>query len=162
MKLESLDDVLETELKDLYSAEKQLVKALPDIVEAASSSDLKEAVEEHLEETRGHVTRLEEAFKAIGVTPATEHCDGMEGLIREGSEVAEASGDADARDAALIGAAQRVEHYEIAAYGTARAIAKQLGHTDAARLLGETLDEESAADEKLTKIATSSMSTTTR
>ena len=86
----------------------------------------------------------------------------MEGLISEGSEVAEASGDADARDAALIGAAQRVEHYEIAAYGTARAIAKQLGHTDAARLLGETLDEESAADEKLTKIATSSMSTATK
>ena len=147
--------MLEAELKDLYSAEKQLVEALPDIAEAASSSDLKDAVAEHLEETRGHVRRLEQVFEAIGMTPKAEHCDGMEGLISEGSEVAEMKGDADARDAALIGAAQRVEHYEIAAYGTARTIAKQLGHDDAARLLSETLDEESAADEKLTKIAES-------
>ena len=155
MELKTLDDVLEAELKDLYSAEKQLVEALPDIAEAASSSDLKDAVAEHLEETRGHVRRLEQVFEAIGMTPKAEHCDGMEGLISEGSEVAEMKGDADARDAALIGAAQRVEHYEIAAYGTARTIAKQLGHDDAARLLSETLDEESAADEKLTKIAES-------
>jgi ferritin-like metal-binding protein YciE len=155
MELKTLDDVLEAELKDLLSAEKQLVEALPDIAEAASSDKLKEAVNEHLEETRGHVRRLEQVFEAIGMTPEAEHCDGMEGLISEGSEVAEMKGDGDARDAALIGAAQRVEHYEIAAYGTARTIAKQLGHDDAARLLSETLDEESAADEKLTKIAES-------
>jgi ferritin-like metal-binding protein YciE len=155
MKLESLADVFEAELRDLYSAEKQLVEALPDIAEAASSDALKDAVNEHLEETRGHVRRLEQVFEAIGVKPQAEHCDGMEGLISEGSEVAEMEGDGDARDAALIGAAQRVEHYEIAAYGTARTLAKQLGHDDAAKLLSETLDEESAADEKLTKIAES-------
>jgi ferritin-like metal-binding protein YciE len=153
MELKSLDDVLEAELKDLYSAEKQLVEALPDIAEAATSKDLKEAVKEHLDETRGHVKRLEEVFEAIGIKPESEHCDGMEGLISEGSEVAEADGDGDARDAALIGAAQRVEHYEIAAYGTARSIARQLGHTEAVKLLEQTLDEESAADEKLTEIA---------
>jgi ferritin-like metal-binding protein YciE len=155
MELKTLDDVLEAELKDLLSAEKQLVEALPDIAEAASSDALKDAVNEHLEETRGHVRRLEQVFEAIGVKPQAEHCDGMEGLISEGSEVAEMEGDGDARDAALIGAAQRVEHYEIAAYGTARTLAKQLGHDDAAKLLSETLDEESAADEKLTKIAES-------
>jgi ferritin-like metal-binding protein YciE len=153
MELKSLDDVLEEELKDLYSAEKQLVEALPDIAEAASSKELQNAISEHLEETRGHVKRLEEVFQAIGIEPESEHCDGMEGLISEGSEVAEADGDGDARDAALIGAAQRVEHYEIAAYGTARSLAQQLGHKDAVKLLNETLDEESAADEKLTKIA---------
>ena len=155
MKLESLDDVLEAELKDLYSAEKQLVEALPSIANAATSAELKSAIREHLEETRGHVRRLEEAFQAIGVEPESDHCDGMEGLISEGSEIAEADGNGDARDAALIAAAQRVEHYEIAAYGTARTIASQLGHDDAAKLLGETLDEESAADEKLTEIASS-------
>jgi ferritin-like metal-binding protein YciE len=156
MELNSLDDVLEAELKDLYSAERQLVVALPEIAEAASSKELTDAVNEHLEETRGHVKRLEEVFEAIGIEAESEHCDGMEGLISEGGEVAKATGDGDARDAALIGAAQRVEHYEIAAYGTARTIAKQLGHTEAAKLLGQTLDEESAADEKLTKIAESS------
>ena len=162
MELNSLNDVLEEELKDLYSAEKQLVEALPDIVEAASNKELQDAISEHLEETRGHVKRLEEVFQAIGIQPESEHCDGMEGLISEGSEVAEADGDGDARDAALIGAAQRVEHYEIAAYGTARSLAQQLGHTDAAKLLNETLDEESAADEKLTKIAEKSVNKAAR
>jgi ferritin-like metal-binding protein YciE len=162
MELKTLDDVLEAELKDLLSAEKQLVEALPDIAEAATSKELKEAVNEHLEETRGHVKRLEEVFEAIGIEAESEHCDGMEGLISEGSEVAEAKGDGDARDAALIGAAQRVEHYEIAAYGTARSIARQLGHTDAANLLGQTLEEESAADEKLTKIAEASVNSAAR
>jgi ferritin-like metal-binding protein YciE len=157
MELKTLDDVLEAELKDLYSAEKQLVKALSDIAKAATSKDLKEAVSEHLDETRVHVKRLEDVFEAVGIKPESEHCDGMEGLISEGSEVAEAKGNGDARDAALIGAAQRVEHYEIAAYGTARALARQLGHTDAAKLLDQTLDEESAADEKLTRIAEGSV-----
>jgi ferritin-like metal-binding protein YciE len=119
-------------------------------------------VTEHLDETRGHVARLEEVFHAIGIKPESEHCDGMEGLISEGSEIAEAKGDGDARDAALIGAAQRVEHYEIAAYGTARALARQLGHTDAAKLLDQTLDEESAADEKLTQIAEASVNSAAR
>jgi ferritin-like metal-binding protein YciE len=162
MELKSLDDVLEAELKDLYSAEKQLVDALPDIANAASSKDLKDAVNEHLEQTRGHAKRLEQVFEAIGVEPESEHCDGMEGLISEGSEVAEATGDGDARDAALIGAAQRVEHYEIAAYGTARTLAKQLGHTEAAKLLDKTLEEESAADEKPTQIAEKSVNPAAR
>jgi ferritin-like metal-binding protein YciE len=162
MELKTLADVLEAELKDLYSAEKQLVEALPDIVEAASSDKLKDAVSEHLEETRGHVRRLEQVFEEIGVKAEPEHCDGMEGLISEGSEIAEMKGDGDARDAALIGAAQRVEHYEIAAYGTARALAEQLGHTGAAKLLSETLDEEGAADEKLTSIAKTITAAATR
>ena len=154
MELKTLDDVLEAELKDLYSAEKQLVEALPDIAEAASSDKLKDAVNEHLEETRGHVRRLEQVFEAIGVKPQAEHCDGMEGLISEGSEVAEMKGDGDARDAALIGAAQRVEHYEIAAYGTVRTLAEQLDYTDARRMFDDTLDEEASADRRLTKLAT--------
>jgi ferritin-like metal-binding protein YciE len=149
--------VFEAELKDLYSAEQQLVEALPSIASAATSKDLTTAIQAHLEETRGHVKRLEEVFSSVGITAESEHCDGMEGLISEGSEVAEADGDGDARDAALIGAAQRVEHYEIAAYGTARTLAQQLGHTEAADLLAQTLDEESAADEKLTEIATGSV-----
>jgi ferritin-like metal-binding protein YciE len=157
MKLESLSDVFETELNDLYSAEKQLVDALPSMASAASSDELTEAIEEHLEETRGHVRRLEEAFKSAGLDIKSEKCEAMEGLIKEGSEVAEADGDGDARDAAIIGAAQRVEHYEIAAYGTARTLARQLGHGDAAELLSETLDEESAADQKLTDIALGSV-----
>jgi ferritin-like metal-binding protein YciE len=162
MELKSLDDVFEAELKDLLSAEKQLVEALPEIAGAASSKDLAEAVNEHLEETRGHVKRLEQVFDEIGVPADSEHCEGMEGLISEGSEVAGAEGDGAARDAAIIGAAQRVEHYEIAAYGTARTLAKQLGHDRAAKLLSETLDEESAADEKLTRIAESSVNTAAR
>jgi ferritin-like metal-binding protein YciE len=157
MKLNSLEDVFESELKDLYSAEQQLVEALPSIASAATSKELTTAIESHLRETRGHVQRLEEVFESVGMKVESEHCDGMEGLISEGSAIAEAEGDGDARDAALIGAAQRVEHYEIAAYGTARTLAQQLGHGEAAELLSQTLDEESAADEKLTEIATSSV-----
>jgi len=159
IKLESLDDVLEAELKDLYSAEQQLVEALPTIAQAASSAQLKDAVNQHLEESKQHVSRLEEVFTSIGLTAEEEHCDGMEGLISEGAEMANAEGDGAARDAALIGAAQRVEHYEIAAYGTARTLAEQLGYDDAADLLNTTLGEESAADEKLTMIATQSVNT---
>jgi ferritin-like metal-binding protein YciE len=155
MKFESLDDVFEAELHDLLSAEKQLVKALPSIADAASSNDLKTAVKEHLSQTEGHVTRLEKVFGSIDKTPKSEHCDGMEGLLKEGAEVAEADGDKAARDAAIIGAAQRVEHYEIAAYGTARALAEQLGHDEAVTLLTQTLDEESEADRKLTEVAKS-------
>jgi len=159
MEFESLADVFEAELRDLYSAEQQLVNALPGIVTAATSKELASALESHLDETRGHVSRLEQVFESVGLQAEAEHCDGMEGLIKEGSEVAEADGDGDARDAALIGAAQRVEHYEIAAYGTVRTLADQLGHTAAVGLLNQTLDEESAADKKLTEIATSSVNT---
>jgi ferritin-like metal-binding protein YciE len=154
MQLKTLDDVLQAELKDLYSAERQLVDALPAIANAASSKDLKEAMNEHLDETRGHLKRLEDVFEAIGIRPESEHCAGMEGLIKEGSEIATAKGNGDARDAALIGAAQRVEHYEIAAYGTARTLANELDQSEVASLMNDTLDEESAADEKLTTIAT--------
>jgi len=155
VKLQSLDDVLMAELSDLMSAEKQLVKALPKVAEAASSKELREAIEHHLDETRGHVQRLEQVFESLGADAESEHCEAMEGLIGEGEEIVEADGDNAAKDAALIGAAQRVEHYEIAAYGTARTLAEQLGKDDAAALLQETLDEESAADQTLTKIAVS-------
>ena len=153
MKLQSLDDVLRAELSDLLSAEKQLVKALPKVADAASSTVLREAIEHHLDETRGHVQRLEKVFESLGTDAQSEHCEAMEGLIAEGKEIIEAEGDGAAKDAALIGAAQRVEHYEIAAYGTARTLAEQLGKDDAAALLQKTLDEESAADQKLTRIA---------
>jgi ferritin-like metal-binding protein YciE len=157
MEVGSLNDVFEHDLRDLYSAEKQLVQALPSVASAASSKELATAIESHLEETRGHVKRLEQVFEVCDLSAEEEHCKGMEGLIKEGSEIAEADGDPDARDAALIGAAQKVEHYEIAAYGTVRTLAEQLGYDDAAVLLSQTLDEESAADEKLTKIATESV-----
>jgi ferritin-like metal-binding protein YciE len=153
VKLHSLEDVLVAELGDLMSAEKQLVQALPNVAGAAASKELREAIEHHLEETRGHVQRLEQVFESLGTGLKSDHCEAMEGLIGEGEEIAEAEGDDSAKDAALIGAAQRVEHYEIAAYGTARTIAEQLGKHDAAALLQQTLDEESAADDTLTKIA---------
>jgi ferritin-like metal-binding protein YciE len=124
--------------------------ALPKVAEAASSSELRDAIEEHLGETRGHVQRLEKVFQVLGTDVKMEHCEAMEGLIGEGEEIIEADGNGDAKDAALIGAAQRVEHYEIAAYGTAGTLAEQLGKDEAASLLQETLDEESAADQKLT------------
>jgi ferritin-like metal-binding protein YciE len=157
MKLESLQDVLVEQLGDLYSAENQLLQALPKVAGAASSDELRSAFEEHLDQTRGHVRRLEEVFAEIGHAPPSEHCEGMEGLIKEGENVVAAEGDGTARDVALIAAAQRVEHYEIAGYGTARELADQLGFGDAKNLLNQTLDEESAADEKLTKIATGGM-----
>jgi ferritin-like metal-binding protein YciE len=152
--LQSLDDVLMDQLADLHSAETQLVQALPKVASSASTPELKTAIEQHLEETRGHVRRLEEAFSELGTSIPKEHCKGMEGLIQEGEKVIGAQGDSAAKDAALIAAAQRVEHYEIAGYGTARTLADQLGHDEVKRLLNETLDEESATDAKLSKIAT--------
>ncbi|MDQ3876802.1 MAG: ferritin-like domain-containing protein [Actinomycetota bacterium] len=153
MKLESLQDVLEEQLNDLYSAEQQLVKALPKIAEAVSNPELQKAINNHLKETEEHVARLEDVFEVAGIKPGDEECKAMKGLIAEGEEVIEASGSGDAKDAALIAAAQRVEHYEIAAYGTARTISQQLGINDAAKKLQETLDEESKANELLTQIA---------
>jgi len=157
MQLQSLDDVLVEQLADLHSAETQLVQALPQVASSASTPELRTALEHHLEETRGHVRRLEEAFSELGTSIPKEHCKGMEGLITEGKDVMSAQGDPAAKDAALIAAAQRVEHYEIAGYGTARTLADQLGHDEVKRLLNETLDEESAADAKLTKLATGGM-----
>jgi ferritin-like metal-binding protein YciE len=157
MQLRSLDDVLMEQLADLHSAETQLVEALPKVASSASTPELKTAIQEHLEQTRGHVRRLEEAFSQLGTPVPDEYCEGMEGLLKEGEEVMAAQGDPTAKDAALIAAAQRVEHYEIAGYGTARTLADQLGHDDVKRLLNETLDEEAAADQRLTKLATGGM-----
>ena len=148
-----LKDLYIDELKDLYSAENQLVKALPKMAKAASSSKLREGFEEHLEQTKGHVERLEEIFELLGESPKGKKCKGMEGLIAEGSEITEEDLEGAVLDAGLIGAAQRVEHYEIAAYGTARAFAKVLGESEQASLLEQTLQEETATDEKLTKLS---------
>jgi ferritin-like metal-binding protein YciE len=153
MSLKSLEDVYVDQIADLYSAEQQLVKALPKVAEAASSSELRQAFESHLKETEGHVQRLEKVRKALDTVPDVT-CKGMEGLIKEGDEIVSEEGDKAAKDAALIAAAQRVEHYEIAAYGTARALAEQLGRSDDGKLLDQTLSEESNADETLTGIAT--------
>ena len=157
MNLNSLQDVFKEQIEDLYSAETQLVEALPKVAAAANSDKLREALEHHLEETRGHVQRLQQIFGEVGITSPSEHCKGMEGLLKEGDEIASAQGDPAAKDAALIAAAQRVEHYEIAAYGTARTLAGELGFDDAKDLLDQTLDEESDADKLLTKIATGGM-----
>jgi ferritin-like metal-binding protein YciE len=153
MGLKSLEDVYVDQIADLYSAEQQLVKALPKVADAASSSELRQAFEAHLKETEDHVQRLEKVREALSEVPDVT-CKGMEGLIKEGDEIVSKEGDKAAKDAALIAAAQRVEHYEIAAYGTARALAEQLGRSEDGQLLDQTLSEESNADEKLTGIAT--------
>ena len=150
---ETLRDLYLNELRDLYSAETQLTEALPKMAEAASSSQLRAAFTDHLEETEGHISRLEEIFEALGEEPSGETCKAMEGLIAEGEDYVKAGGDKDVRDAGLIGAAQRVEHYEIAGYGTARTLAMRVGETEAAEKLQATLDEEAEADRKLTTIA---------
>ena len=157
MELNSLDDVLHHQVKDLISAEKQLVSALPKVAQAAHTEELKQAITEHLEETRNHVQRLEEVTGILGIDNKAETCKAMQGLIAEGEEILAKSGDPIAKDAAIIAAAQRIEHYEIAAYGTAKTLAAELDHPDAERLFNETLDEESAADKLLTKIATGGM-----
>jgi ferritin-like metal-binding protein YciE len=156
MRLTTLHDVFTDQLGDLKSAEQQLIDALPKMASAASTPELREAFEEHLEQTRGHVQRLSAIEQMVGSVPA-ETCQAMQGLISEGEKIVKADGDPVARDVALIAAAQRVEHYEMAGYGTARALAKELDYGDAAGLLGDTLDEEAAADEKLTSIATGGM-----
>jgi len=153
MKLESLRDLLVDQLKDLYSAENQLVKALPKMAKNASLPELSNGFEKHLDETRGQVERLERICEQLGVTPKGKKCAAMEGLIEEGKEIMEEDADEAVLDAGLIAAAQKVEHYEIASYGCARTWAEQLGLREAARLLQQTLDEEKATDEKLNKIA---------
>jgi ferritin-like metal-binding protein YciE len=156
MQLETLRDLFEHEVADLHSAETQLVGALPKLAQAASDEKLREAFEHHLQETRDHVRRLEEIRAQIG-SSLSEECKGMQGLIKEGAEIVSGEGDPIVRDAALIAAAQRVEHYEIAAYGTARTLADELDLDDAKDLLDQTLDEEGNADKLLTKIATGGM-----
>jgi ferritin-like metal-binding protein YciE len=153
MKTGTLEDLLTDELKDLYSAENQIIKALPKMAKTAQSQELRMAFEQHLEQTREQARRIEQACEELGVSPRGKKCVGMEGLIEEGKEVMEEELDPDTIDAGLIGAAQKVEHYEMAAYGTAAAHAKQLGFSSVVTLLGKTLDEEKATDEKLTKLA---------
>jgi len=157
MGLQSLEDVLQDQVKDLLSAEQQLIEALPKVSAASSSKELKKAFDTHLEETKGHLERLEQVTTILGMDDSPKTCKAMKGLIAEGDEVIKESGDPVAKDAAIIAAAQRIEHYEIAAYGTARTLAGELGHGEAQKLLDETLDEESAADELLTKVATGGM-----
>ena len=157
MGFNSLKDVLQEQLEDLHSAETQLVAALPKMAQAAHHDQLREAFEHHLEETRGHLNRVKEALGELGVSNPTEVCKGMKGLIAEGEEIIEMDGDPTAKDAALIAAAQRVEHYEIAAYGTVRQLADDCGFDGIKDLADQTLDEESQADQLLTKIATGGM-----
>jgi ferritin-like metal-binding protein YciE len=152
-KITNLRDVFVEQLKDLYNAEHQLLKALPKMAKAATSPDLAQGFEEHLEQTKGHVNRLEEIFKKLEEKPTGKKCKAMEGLIKEGAEtIAEDASDA-AKDAMLIAAAQRVEHYEIAGYGSVKTYADLLGEDEAAELLAETLQEEKDTDEKLTEAA---------
>jgi len=154
-KMATLEDLYMDLLKDLYSAEKQLVKALPKMAKAAQSTDLRKAFEEHLGQTEEHVERIERIFSELEGSPRGKKCVGMEGLVEEGNELLKEDVEPDVLDAGLIAAAQKVEHYEIASYGTARAWAERMGYNNAARLLQQTLDEESTANEKLTQIAES-------
>ena len=151
--MNSIEKLLYEELKDIYDAEKQLTKALPKMVKAAQSEELREALQEHLSVTEEQVTRLESVFDLIGQPAKGKTCEGMKGLIEEGKEAMEEYEDDPLKDVAIIGAAQRVEHYEIAAYGTVRTLAEKIGNREAAELLQQTLDEEKEADERLTEIA---------
>jgi ferritin-like metal-binding protein YciE len=153
MKLDNLRKLFVEELRDLYSAENQLVKALPKMATAASSAELKQALEDHLEQTQGHVERLEEVFEQLDETPKGKTCKAMKGLVEEGSEILEEDGEDSVVDAGIIAAAQKVEHYEIASYGTVRTWAGLLGENEAAELLQETLDEEGEANKLLNKLA---------
>jgi ferritin-like metal-binding protein YciE len=155
MAIETIEELFIEEIRDLYDAEKQLVKALPKMAKAASSEELKTAFQEHLEVTKGQVQRLEQVFELMDEKAKGKPCKAMKGLIEEGNEVAEEDALEQFTDLALIGAAQKVEHYEIAGYGTVRTMAEQMGNTEVAGLLEETLKEEEATDEKLTEIAKS-------
>jgi ferritin-like metal-binding protein YciE len=150
---DSLHAAFVDELRDAYDAEKQLMKALPKLAKAASSDELRTAFEDHLEETRGHVEKLEQVFGSIEEKARGKHCDGIAGIIEEGNSIMKEDFDDQTMDACLIAAAQRSEHYEMAAYGTLVAWARAMGHSDGAELLEEILEEEKAADEKLTRLA---------
>ena len=153
MSMDSLKDLYIDELKDLYNAENQLLKALPKMAKKASAPELKRAFQEHLGQTEQQVNRLEKIFKGLGEKPTGKTCKAMKGLVEEGKEIIEEKGDGSVLDAALIGAAQKVEHYEIASYGTARTFASLLGEEEAVTALQRTLDEEAATDKKLTALA---------
>jgi ferritin-like metal-binding protein YciE len=153
MKLDTLQKLYTDELRDLYNAETQLLKALPKMVKGASSQELKDAFEKHLEQTKTHVERLEEVFEGLGERPKGKTCRAMKGLIEEGSEILEQDGEESVLDAGIIVAAQKVEHYEIAGYGSVRTFAHLLGQNQAAELLQTTLDEESETNEILNKLA---------
>lgn len=153
MEINSLRELYIDQLRDLYDAENQLIKALPRMAKEASSDELRQAVEEHLEQTRGQAERLEQIFEQLGEKPKGKKCKGMQGLIEEGKDTLEEDMEEDTKDAAIIAAAQRVEHYEIAGYGTARTYANLLDENEAAELLEETLNEEKETDQKLTQLA---------
>jgi ferritin-like metal-binding protein YciE len=152
-KVTTMEDLFLDEIRDLYDAEKQLTKALPKMAKAASSPDLRTAFEEHLEQTQGHVERLEEIFESLGEKGTGKKCAAMAGLVKEGDELVGEVDEGPVRDAGLIAAAQKVEHYEMSGYGSARTHARLLGHNDAVSLLEETLNEEKAADKKLNDLA---------
>jgi ferritin-like metal-binding protein YciE len=153
MALESLNDLFIEQLRDLYDAENQLIKALPKLAEGANSDELRRGFEEHLEQTKEHAQRIETIFEQLGEKAKGKKCKAMEGLIKEGGEVLDEDMNEDVKDAAIIAAAQRVEHYEIAGYGTARTFANLLGEDEAASLLEQTLEEEKETDAKLTQLA---------
>jgi ferritin-like metal-binding protein YciE len=153
MSISNLEDLFQHELKDVLDAERQILKALPKMAKAATSEDLRAAFEEHKAQTEGHVERLETIFKSLGKAARGKHCHGMEGLLKEGEELLKEEEPSPALDAAMIAAAQKVEHYEIAVYGTLATWAKMLEMDEALSLLGETLDEEKVTDEKLTDLA---------
>src|SRR3569833_1353454 len=153
MKLKNLEDLLLDEMEDLYDAEQQILAALPKMVDTATSPDLKKSFEMHLEQTQGHVKRLEQAFEILGEKPEAKTCKAMKGIIAEGAEVMKEDAEPEVKDAALIAAAQRVEHYEIAAYGCVRTYAEQLGKADAVELFEQTFKEEGQTDKKLSKLA---------
>ena len=154
-RMDTLEDLYMDLLKDLYSAEKQLVKALPKLVKAAHSEDLRRAFNEHISQTEGHVERIERIFSDLNGSPRGKKCLGMEGIIEESNELMKEKVEPDVLDAGLIAAVQRAEHYEIAGYGAARTWARRLGHQNASQLLQQTLEEESMANKKLTEIAES-------
>jgi ferritin-like metal-binding protein YciE len=153
MKLASLEDLYVAELKDLFSAEQQLVKALPKMAKAATAKELKQGFQHHLKQTRGHLQRLKKVFAELDASPSGRRCKAMEALIKEGDEIIKADAEPEAMDAGLIAAAQRVEHYEIASYGCVRTYARLLGLRDSAARLQDTLDEEAETDEKLSELA---------
>ena len=153
MPLDTLQDLFVEELQDLYSAENQITEALPKMIAAATSPELKKSFEQHLKQTEGHIERLDKIFEKLGEDAEGKTCKAMKGLVAEGAETIKEKGNPAVKDAALIAAAQRVEHYEIAAYGTARTYAEELGHKDAVKLLEATIVEEGDTDKKLTKLA---------
>lgn len=155
MKLESLHDLYLNELRDLYGAEQQIVKALPKVIDKTTSPQLRQALENHLEQTRGHVTRLEEIFRMHGEEAKKVKCKGMDGILDEGDDLIGKDATPEVRDAAIVSACQRVEHYEMAVYGSVRTYAQQMGHDRAAAILQQTLDEEKKADALLTQVAQS-------